>query len=194
MYSGRHNRRITDAGLPHGIPIPRAARSLYAGTIAGQRGHVAIGLHNTRWLLKSDTDECVRHCEVELLFEKARRDVAPQAPSRLSSLYLAEGSEAGRLHAINSWVRTYMACGWWSRTLSARIGGALAGVTFTVPVLIRALLRITGDRLHRGLIHRHGTCLLMAKSESWIKMGSRISKNQGAHHRADTRGRFGDKP
>jgi len=66
--------------------------------VAGQGGHVGIGLGNTQWLPRSETDEYVSRREVELAFESRRREVAPEAPSRLSSLYLAEDSDGGRFH------------------------------------------------------------------------------------------------
>jgi hypothetical protein len=83
-FSGRHHR-IRDAtleelrtiGLPRGVPTPRAVSSLFAGAVP--------------------TQDVSRH-RIELAFESGRREVAPEAPSRLSSLYLAEDSEAGRAH------------------------------------------------------------------------------------------------
>jgi hypothetical protein len=69
--------RLRTVGLPPGMVSPRA-RCLIS--TANADGHVT------------------KRRDAELAFEEARRSLAPDAPSRLSSLYLAEDSQAGRNH------------------------------------------------------------------------------------------------
>lgn len=85
-FSGHHQpirdttlEELRSNGLPRGLPTPRAVSTLLAGTVPTQ-------------------DKSRR--EIELAFESGRRKVAPEAPSRLSSLYLAEDSESGRMHIL----------------------------------------------------------------------------------------------
>jgi hypothetical protein len=69
--------RLRTVGLPPGMVSPRA-RCLIS--TANEDRHVT------------------ERRAAELAFEEARRALAPDAPSRLSSLYLAEDSQAGRNH------------------------------------------------------------------------------------------------
>lgn len=85
-------------GLPSGIPTPRAAWCVFAAAVARNGGSVGIGTTNTEWLSAEDLDMFRRRGDIELAFEECRRSVAPDAPSRLSSLYIAEDSPAGRTH------------------------------------------------------------------------------------------------
>jgi hypothetical protein len=85
-------------GLPVGIPTPRAAWQVGAAATVRSGGRVGMGQTNTQWYSPEDAARLRELGDVELAFEAGRREICPEAPSRLSSLYLAEDSDAGRAH------------------------------------------------------------------------------------------------
>lgn len=81
-----------------GTMSPRAAWYVWAAAIIRGGGHVGIGVepYPTRWATKDAEEKFVRIGDMELEFEKVRRALAPNAPSRLSCLWIAEDSPAAR--------------------------------------------------------------------------------------------------
>jgi hypothetical protein len=86
------------AGLPVGTPTPRAVWQLGAAAIVRSGGKVGIGVNHTQWCSPERADQLRASGDVELAFEAGRRQFRPEAPSRLSCLYLAEDSDSGRAH------------------------------------------------------------------------------------------------
>lgn len=89
---------LRDKGLPVGAPTPRATWCVFAAAIARSGGRVGIGTTHTQWFSTQEAESFRKRGDIELAFEESRRSIAPDAPSRLSSLYVAEDSEAGRTH------------------------------------------------------------------------------------------------
>lgn len=85
-----------------GVVSPRAAGEVIRAGIL--RGGAAIfdGRMEQELISESTKVDAVRCSDVELIFEGVRREVAPNAASRLSCLYLAERTDAGErmLHTI----------------------------------------------------------------------------------------------
>lgn len=89
---------LRTSGPPQGVLAPRAAQFVSAASIARRGGHVGVGVENTNWLSQEQADRILRLGDIELAFEARRRELLPDGASRLSSLYVADGSEAGRAH------------------------------------------------------------------------------------------------
>lgn len=179
------------AGLPRGMPTPRAVWALFAGTVASRGGHLGMGIGNTRWLPRSETDECVSRREVELAFEQGRREVAPEAPSRLSSLYLAEDSDVGRTHIRNmlgpdmhilrvvvaAAVRVHRAdTRWYDRYCAERDPNYITNYWQSLPA---------------GSDPATWEILLDGQIRAWDEEGLEYIKNHGAHRAEDNTGLFG---
>lgn len=78
---------------------PRAVECLIKAPILRNGQHIRMGVPpNTYYLSAEDEAKLLKMSEVELVFEDIRRTVAPQAPSRLNCLWLAENNEHGRKH------------------------------------------------------------------------------------------------
>lgn len=85
-------------GTSHGVLSPRASWYVWAAAVVRNRGHIEIGLHNPTQLSRDDLERIVRIGDIELEFEAFRRDINPDAPSRLSSLYAADDTSLGHAH------------------------------------------------------------------------------------------------
>lgn len=97
------HRRIDDTSIeelarglhPPSAVTPRAAGQIVRAGILRQGLQIANGFNEIE-LMSEDTRRAILHeSDVELTFERVRREVAPNAVSRLSCLYLAERSADG---------------------------------------------------------------------------------------------------
>lgn len=104
VHACHQNIRDTDIQLieqgctPQGAYTPRGIWCIHAS----QR--IRVGEY-ARWkdsgsahFSESEANEIMKMARVEIAFERCRREVAPQAASRLSCLYLADDDEFGRRH------------------------------------------------------------------------------------------------
>lgn len=87
--------KLSKFGVPQGILSPRAA-CLTEAAILRNGGRLGEGTINTKWFTREKSDQIKRIADIELDFEAERRKVAPKAVSRLSCLWVAEDSVAGR--------------------------------------------------------------------------------------------------
>lgn len=85
-------------GLPTGVSTPRATWCVWAAAIIRKGGHVGIGQIDTKWISRSRMDEIVRIGDIEIEFERIRRDINPASASRLSCLWVADDNEVGTAH------------------------------------------------------------------------------------------------
>jgi len=84
---------------PKGLIQPRAAWFMWAGSRIRQGKRIFSGkTGKTKWLSKEQMDRVLFLSDIELEFERVRREVVPDAVSRLSCLWVAEDTEAGRNH------------------------------------------------------------------------------------------------
>ncbi len=89
------------AGKGQAPLTPRSMWTVWASGIIREGGHVGIGQENTIWLSREQEVEILRLGDAELDFEEARREYSPKAVSRLSCIWLAENSAAGKEHILN---------------------------------------------------------------------------------------------
>jgi hypothetical protein len=81
------------AGLhPPSAVTPRAAGEIVRAGILRQGMQIANGFNEVELMSDETKQDALRSSDVELAFEKVRREVMPSAVSRLSCLYLAERS------------------------------------------------------------------------------------------------------
>ena len=85
-------------GLPIGAPTPRAAWYVWAAAIIRNGGHVGIGQINTKWINREDRDRIITIGNVEIEFERVRREMFPTSVSRLSCLWVADDNQIGDAH------------------------------------------------------------------------------------------------
>lgn len=78
------------------VVTPRVAKTLIPGAIVESGGHVGIGVEQTKWLSAQQEDSVHDWASIELKFEQRRREIVPDAASRLSCLWIAEDNELGR--------------------------------------------------------------------------------------------------
>jgi hypothetical protein len=64
-----------------GVVTPRAAMVIAAGAIIRGGGHVGFGVQNTRWMSREQMDNILRLSDIEIAFEKTRRELFPDAAS-----------------------------------------------------------------------------------------------------------------
>ncbi|WP_238912283.1 DUF2441 domain-containing protein [Achromobacter xylosoxidans] len=84
------------AGLhPPSAVTPRAAGEIVRAGILRQGMELANGFNEVELMSDKTKQDALRSSDVELVFERVRREVMPSAVSRLSCLYLAERSEEG---------------------------------------------------------------------------------------------------
>jgi hypothetical protein len=81
-----------------GVSSPRTARYVWAAAIIRRGGHVGIGSIDTKWLDQEEMGRIVAIGDMELEFERVRREIAQNAASRLSCLWVAEDTEEGKTH------------------------------------------------------------------------------------------------
>jgi hypothetical protein len=85
---------VDPSRLPGGVPTPRAINAIFAAS--GLRTRLGDAL---------DAPDAVRRIirmgDLEVEVESARRAVRPDAPSRLSSIYLADNTSHGRAHIMD---------------------------------------------------------------------------------------------
>lgn len=100
---GEIHRSIDDTPLedlamglhPPSAVTPRAAGEVIRGGILRQGLKIANGFNEVELMSEETRLHALRSSDVELTFERIRREVAPNAVSRLSCLYLAERSADG---------------------------------------------------------------------------------------------------
>ncbi|WP_018994878.1 hypothetical protein [Thioalkalivibrio sp. ALJ2] len=80
---------------PPSIVTPRAAGEIVRAGILRQGMKIANGLNEVELMSEGTKQDALRSSDVELTFERIRREIAPRAVSRFSCLYLAERSEQG---------------------------------------------------------------------------------------------------
>lgn len=97
-------RRIEDITLeelaenPHcfsGTMTPRALWYVWAASIIRAGGHVGIGKLDTKWLPEVERERIRNLGDIELEIEKLRREIAPNATSRLGCLWVADNTPQG---------------------------------------------------------------------------------------------------
>ncbi len=59
---------------------------------------MGIGMDNTKWCSREYMNQILELGDIELELEEVRREVRPEAASRLCSLWVAEDSDAGEAH------------------------------------------------------------------------------------------------
>ena len=100
---GEIHRLIDDTPLedlalglhPPSAVTPRATGEIIRAGILRQGMKIANGFNEVELMSEKTKQDALRCSDVELTFERIRREVAPNAVSRLSCLYLAERSEDG---------------------------------------------------------------------------------------------------
>ncbi len=100
-----HSRSIREISLEElannsielGAISPRTSWTILAAAIIRRGGHISRGVHPYPSIPASPKAEArwLRMGDMELAFEKGRRALKPDAPSRLSALYLAENTPDG---------------------------------------------------------------------------------------------------
>ncbi len=89
---------LSQMPFPPGVVSPRVGRRVIPGAIIETGGHVGVGAQQTTWLSPDQESEVHKIWKVEIDFERRRRQIKPEAASRLCCLWLAEDNEQGRLH------------------------------------------------------------------------------------------------
>jgi hypothetical protein len=89
---------LKQSGTPMGVLSPRTSWYVWAAAIIRSGGHVGIGNIDTNWLQKEEMDKIVLIGDIELAFEETRRNIAPNAVSRLACIYVAENTFIGQEH------------------------------------------------------------------------------------------------
>jgi hypothetical protein len=100
---GEIHRLIDDTPLedlalglhPPSAVTPRAAGEVIRAGILRQGLKIANGFNEVERMSEETKRDALRSSDVELTFERVRREVAPSAASRFSCLYLAERSAKG---------------------------------------------------------------------------------------------------
>jgi hypothetical protein len=80
---------------PVNVTSAFAADRIYSAAIIRRGGHIGQGIDNTKWLTSEKEAELLRAGDIELAFEAGRRRVAPEAASRLASLFVADDTLDG---------------------------------------------------------------------------------------------------
>lgn len=78
---------------PPGVVTPRTALKIITGAVINSGGHVG---QDGQWLTAEQERYIHDIWKIELDFEMRRREIAPEAASRLCCLWLAEDSQPGR--------------------------------------------------------------------------------------------------
>ena len=89
---------LMTCGLPIGALTPRAGWYVWAAAIIRNGGHVGIGQIDTKWINREDRDSIITIGNVEIEFERVRREMFPASVSRLSCLWVAEDNQIGDAH------------------------------------------------------------------------------------------------
>lgn len=92
---------IRKGSVQLGVVSPRSAWCVVMAGIVRRGGKVGTGVVNTTWLTREGATRLVKTGDVELEFERVRRQIAPSAVSRLACLYVADDSDSGRQHIVS---------------------------------------------------------------------------------------------
>lgn len=88
--------QLKNGNFPEGVLTPRGGWYGHSFSLLRKGMHLQTGIKNPKEIPKEEEKRILRMGDIELKFEEMRRKIAPEAPSRLSCIYLAENSEAGR--------------------------------------------------------------------------------------------------
>jgi len=80
---------------PLNVTSAFSADRVYSAAIIRRGGHIGRGIDDTTWLTSDEEAELLRKGDIELVFEAGRRHVAPEAASRLASLFVADDTPEG---------------------------------------------------------------------------------------------------
>jgi hypothetical protein len=83
---------------PANVTTAFAGSTVYTAALIRRFGRVGRGVEHTVWLTEAEKQGCLAAADVELLFEKERRRTAPDAASRLASLFVVDDTPAGERH------------------------------------------------------------------------------------------------
>ena len=84
---------------PKGIIQPRSSWFLWAASRIRKGERIALEKSGkTKWLSKEQMNRILFLGDIELEFERVRREIAPHSVSRLSCLWVAEDTDVGRNH------------------------------------------------------------------------------------------------
>ncbi|CAM5409658.1 hypothetical protein AFAE65S_02295 [Alcaligenes phenolicus] len=86
---------LVAGSLPPSAVTPRAVGEIMRAGILRRGMRLANGFNEVEHMSDKTKQDAFRSSDVELDFERVRREVMPNAVSRLSCLYLAERSEEG---------------------------------------------------------------------------------------------------
>ena len=89
---------LKQSGTPMGVFSPRTSWYVWAAAIIRSGGHVRIDNIDTKSLQKEEIDKIVAMGDIELAFEETRRNIAPNAVSRLACIWVAENTSIGQEH------------------------------------------------------------------------------------------------
>ena len=87
---------LENGPFPGGAMTPRTGHMLIPGSLIRSNKKVGIGMENTRWFSDQLEKTVLHQSYVEVAFERIRRQIAPDASSRLCCLWVAEDSDDGR--------------------------------------------------------------------------------------------------
>jgi hypothetical protein len=102
----QHHRPIRDfpiaeieqGNMPPGVLTPRTSSFLTVASIDRRGERAGLGATDTNWLSNEEQTRRRRIDDVELAFERQRRESTPEAASRYGCLWLAENDDRGRAH------------------------------------------------------------------------------------------------
>lgn len=86
---------------PPTAATPRAISDVIRAGILRSGQQIVNGYDQEEIMSEETRHDALRCSDVELLFEEVRREVAPNSPSRLSCLYLADCTEEGEIMLRN---------------------------------------------------------------------------------------------
>lgn len=95
IYSVTLDKLLMDLDLIKGFINPRISKVLLS-CMHNNGLKIGIGVENTKFYTDQEVEKINDLANLEIEFERIRRQIAPKAPSRLICLYLAEDSHDGR--------------------------------------------------------------------------------------------------
>jgi hypothetical protein len=83
---------------PQNVTSAFSADRVYSAAVIRRGGYIGRGLEKTTWMTPAEEAQLVEKGDIELAFEECRRKIAPNAASRLMSLFVAEDTPDGARH------------------------------------------------------------------------------------------------
>ena len=74
---------------------------MWMGSILRTGGKVGFGMNYPKWFGEKQNEQIKRISEAEIEFEKIRREINKDLPSRLTCIFLADNTDDGRIHLHN---------------------------------------------------------------------------------------------